>query len=107
MVIEPPLCQRPGVCFRDLEVSAPEKVRDRAVVDTTQLHHQARVAWPAPLDLALHAVKGQGCPCVETFGEVCQGNYLYSSVQTVGSSHLSDPDHSAAPSADDRLPLGS
>src|SRR5712691_8541126 len=97
MVVEAALGQRPGLLFGQLDVPAPEQVRHRAVVDSVQLHHQARMPGPAPFDLALGAVDQESGPGVEPISEVCQGYDLYSSFQSVCTGNLSDSDHAPSP----------
>src|SRR5438132_1471308 len=64
-VIEATFLQRTHLLVRQLEVPTAEKVGHRPVIDPSQLDHQARLAFSAPLDLMRATVEHQACSRIE------------------------------------------
>src|SRR5438309_6694338 len=92
-----PIAQATSGLIWNFEVTAAEKARHRPVVDALELHHQARLARAAPFHLELTPVKNERGSSLEAIVEVCQGIDLDSTVETVGTEHLADPDHEPEP----------
>src|SRR5260370_3556293 len=97
---EAPGLQRPHLFVRHLHVASAKQLGHGPVLDAAELDHEAGVALAAPLHLAREAVQQEAGARVEAILEVCQGNHLDSSVQSVRPRHLPDSNHP------DTSPLG-
>src|ERR1700674_4997344 len=92
-VIEAPGFDGPHRLVRQLEVPASEQLGQGSAVDAVELDHQPWLAFAAPLDLAVASVEQDVGTGVKPVGEICQGQDLDSSVQSVRSHHLPNTNH--------------
>src|SRR5450756_1189600 len=97
MVIEATLGKRAGLRLGNLDITTAKQLGHRTVVDPAKLHDEARQPRTAPLDLALCAIKQHLRATAEPILEICQGQYLDSTVRAISDGDLADADHPVAP----------
>ena len=98
VMVETAIPQGPGGILRDFEIAAAQQLGHRAVVDSPELHDQARLPRAAPLHARVRPLPAPGWRLVRTGRRSLSREYLDSSVQSVCPRHLPDPDHSPASS---------